>query len=750
MVIINSKRLKALKKENDELKTFVQKMGDKQKTISSLDEIIKKIRSELSDLQKQQLSYMDSIKKLKESESTAVLEVEKINKELNSLRELKTEEQNNVLILSDQINELKESNGRGNDKSHGKIHLTDYTEQGIKSRDIERKKNELQRETTALESKLRDLYSRIVELTDQEKVLINSIDKKSKQLDAIESFRLIDAQTELDEIKNKIDNVKRIEKKSIEEFQHKIKTLSQQEKEIQNKVTLRIRKLEEAEEKLIEKTSQIQKDSEKKTLDLIVEEQKLIDSIKLKQNKVNELNSAITSLEEKIEKLKNLNESTLQYAENSLTTKTQAVIRGLQEEASKLRAHINQLKSTEELKRDLIVKLKDELSGKEIELAALENDFNTKSNQLKEVSIKNQELAEEIEFKNNKLSKIDASLNDKKTQFDQLEKTISELEERIAQLNNEITRREIMKSKTENKISSGKETLNKLGENHETLKKNILALEAKQKEMQGSNKLFEHRFAKLFEKYSKDVNEINTKRNVLEQMLDKKEKDIQEKDNTLLEKIALLDETEKVLLIRQKELDSFDDLLKVINDQKEFLKGDLQNLDTKAAEKKLENQELKVESDILRSKISEFEKNLHDLLNNTDERLKKSREKREKLDNEIREYEIRLKELNDDIKDSMNELVDLQNAVGKIKVEHEEHRLEINKLASLRNKLFDEINKSRVILDKYKRIRERIRGEQESIIKRREENLTEDLKPQFTHSSNTYTNVPDLTKIFKL
>ena len=750
MLILNSKRLKALKKENDELKTFVREMGNKEKTITSLDELIKKIRAELSDLQKQQISYTDSIEKLKESESNALFEVEKLNQELNCLRELKTEEQNSVLILSSQINELKGNNTKGNGNSQGNIYPGNFAEQDIEFRNTERKKNELQRELIELESKLKDLYGRIVDLTDQEKALLDSIDKKIKQLDSIESFRLIDAQTELDDINNKIDNIKRIEKKSVEEFQQRIKTLSLQEKEIQNKVALRIRELEEAEEKLKEKTSQIQKDSEKKTLELIVQEQKLIDSIELKKNKVQELNTSIKSLEEKLSTKVKLNELKIQSEEISLTNNTRAIIRGLQDEAAKLKDDINQLKMTEELKRELIAKLKDDLFAKEIEFAALENDFNTKSNQLKELSIKNQELSEEIDYKNNTLSKIDASMNDKKDQFDRFEKITRELEVRIEQLNNEITTREILKTETENKISSGKAVLSKLGENQETLKKNISALEAKQKEIQGSNKLFENRFVKLFEKYSNDVNELNTKRNVLEQMLNKKVKDIEEKDDTLLEKTALLDETEKVLLLRQKELDSFDDLLKVINDQKEFLSGDLQNLDAKAAEKKLENQELKVESDILRNKISEFEKNLHDLLNNTDERLQKSRDKRERLDGEIREYEIRLKDLNNDIKDSMNELVDLQSAVGKIKVEHEEHRLEINKLASLRNKLFDEINKSRVILDKYKKIRERIRGEQESIIKRKEEKLTKDLKPQFTPPPNTNTDLPDLTKMFKL
>jgi hypothetical protein len=80
---------------------------------------------------------------------------------------------------------------------------------------------------------------------------------------------------------------------------------------------------------------------------------------------------------------------------------------------------------TEELKRELIGKLKDVLSGKEIELVALENDIKIKSDQLKGISIKDQELAEEIEYKNSKLAKLNSSLSDKNKDFDRLEKTAS-------------------------------------------------------------------------------------------------------------------------------------------------------------------------------------------------------------------------------------------------------------------------------------------------------------------------------------
>jgi len=746
MAIIKSKRFKELEKENDELKTYVKKLGEKQETVSNLDDVIKKIRVELSELQNQKLNYNNSIQKLKESEQSTQLEVEKLDRELSHLRELKNNEQNNVLILSDQINSLKSFNGEDNGKSTIKIDLP-VLERDIK--DAERKKNELQRETADLENKLKDLYQRIVDLTDQEQNLIINLEKKSKQLDAIESYRLIDAKAELNEIEIKINKTKELEKKSTADFQQRIEKLTEQERDLQKKVTQRLRELEESEEKLVTKTSEARKESENKMLALVVEEQKMIDSIESKRNKIDELNMTISSLEEEKIKISNSVEAvTKESTEISLQYNTQAIIRELQDEANKLKGHINQLRMTEELKRELISKLNDELSSKEIEFAALENDFTTRLNQLKEVSIKNQGLAEEIEYQNKKLSKLSDTVENKKSQLGEYDKGIKELEKRISHLNNEITQREILKSETENILLREEETTKKLEEKQQNLRASIHSLENREKGIQENNKIFEHRFAQLFEKYSKDINEMNNKKSVLEQMLQKKEKDINQQDETILEKLAMLDEAEKVLLVRQKEVDTFDELLNIINDQKELLKNDLNTLDDKATEKRIQNQELKIESEVLQRKIAEFENSLREVINNADGRLKNNTVKREKLDDEIREYETRLKELNTNIKDSMNELVGLQTAIGNIKVEHEEHRLEINKLVSLKNNLLDDINKNRVIVDKYKKIKERIRHERETIKKRREERIIKELSPQFMLTNNTKDS--DLTKLFKL
>jgi predicted ribosome quality control (RQC) complex YloA/Tae2 family protein len=112
--------------------------------------------------------------------------------------------------------------------------------------------------------------------------------------------------------------------------------------------------------------------------------------------------------------------------------------------------------------------------------------------------------------------------------------------------------------------------------------------------------MFEKRFADMFKHYSTQMGEMYKKKNLLEQMLIKKENDVNEKDQTLLDKLTALDEAEKVLSIRQTEAESIEDLLKTINEQKEFLASEITSLENKSVEKKIQNKELGIESELLK------------------------------------------------------------------------------------------------------------------------------------------------------
>ena len=50
--------------------------------------------------------------------------------------------------------------------------------------------------------------------------------------------------------------------------------------------------------------------------------------------------------------------------------------------------------------------------------------------------------------------------------------------------------------------------------------------------------------------------------------------------------------------------------------------------------------------------------------------------------------------LNQNIRNSTGELSELRNSISKIKIEHEDHRVSINKLAAIKTQLEDQIDKT--------------------------------------------------------
>ena len=177
--------------------------------------------------------------------------------------------------------------------------------------------------------------------------------------------------------------------------------------------------------------------------------------------------------------------------------------------------------------------------------------------------------------------------------------------------------------------------------------------------------------------------------------------------------------------MRQEEINSFETLLKTINEQNDLLKNELLNLDTKATEKRNLISDLRLETELLQKKKIAVENNLQEVLYSLNNKLKKSTDNEVKLNSEIKEYENRLTELNTSIKESMTELVDLQTSLTNTKLEHEEHRTGIMKFVSMKKKLQNEISKHQVVLEKYKKISEKIKFEQAMMQKERASKIEE-------------------------
>jgi chromosome segregation ATPase len=329
-------------------------------------------------------------------------------------------------------------------------------------------------------------------------------------------------------------------------------------------------------------------------------------------------------------------------------------------------------------------------------------------------------MLEELATKTNELSITENDLKSKVSRLNQLSAELNTIEKNLIDIKSELAKKDYEKSELEVKVKNIKETWSKLDNYYKKMKEVVPLLEKRKQEIETSNSMFEKRFADMFKHYSMQLGEMYKKKNLLEQMVIKKEKDVNEKDQLLIDKLTALDEAEKVISVRKVEAESIEDLLKTVNEQKELLAGEISSLENRSVEKKIRNKELSTESELYHNKLIEFENGLNELFRKSEERFSKNTGYKTKLDGEIREYEHRLNELNDGIKDSMKELVNLRTTINKIKIEHEEHRLAINKLASVKKKLEDEISKHQVTIDKYSSIKEKIRQEQNLIKMKRE------------------------------
>lgn len=234
-------------------------------------------------------------------------------------------------------------------------------------------------------------------------------------------------------------------------------------------------------------------------------------------------------------------------------------------------------------------------------------------------------------------------------------------------------------------------------------------LEQRRREIEQGNADLEARFVKMFQKFNSELNDVNRKRNILEQVVLQKEKDIDEKDQVLFEKIAALEESERVLHMRQAEIDAVEQMLNTIDEQKDQIRNDLMKIDEESVDRKNYNSDLKLETELLFKKKNALEKGLNDLLGMVNHSYAKSKERKDKIESDLQEYEEQLQVCRDRVNDSMKELVELQGSLSEVKVEYQEYKGSVSKLSSLKKKLQDEISKHQSVLSRYQKIREKLK-----------------------------------------
>jgi chromosome segregation ATPase len=674
MSILKSKKVKGLQEENRELKAQVRRLYEKEETVSRLDEILKNMRSEIMDAKNEKSEIALKIDNLKIQQQDYERTKQELLSEIEKLKQAKNEEQNTLVQLKEELSQ-QENIIKDFDSSQGTV------SESIKNEIIEAEKirdnlilanNNLNEENSKLNNRLHLLY-------EQEKEIIVKLNLKKTEFRRMNETDLTEVNNDYKVMEDKIKTLREAETRITAEMKKEIQRLKDKEALLQDKITLRMRELDQAERIAIKQQSADVRASEDKLLSLIVEDKSLTEKIENKNKEVNALTETISKLDEKTRIIKE---------------------------------NLEQLKATEEIKTEWIVEINSNLSEKENELNALEEKLENKVGGLNETEIKYNKLSEGLNIKVREIEEIDQTLTLKTDKLNKLTSDLESFEEKTERLKAEVKNFEIRRDDAHQELHAERDEYSKLKEENKKLKELIPLLEQRKLEIKQSNDMLEIRFSDMLQKLSKNINEINKKRSALEQIILKKEKDLDEKDKQLTEKVNFLGETEKILSLRKEEIESFEDILKTINEQNELLKNDLIRLDKKTTERRNLNGDLQLETDLLQKKKLSVENNLQEVLYSMNNRLKKSSDSTVKLNNEIKEYETRLIELNNSIKESINELVEIRTTLNNTKIEHEEHRGDIAKLVNMKNKLVTEISKHQSVLEKYKKISEKIKFEQ--------------------------------------
>jgi chromosome segregation ATPase len=594
--MFNSKKIKSLLKENDELKSKFQAISNKEESINNLNEVLIRIRIEVAQLNEERRGLLSSIDTIRIDEENKRLEVDELSKKIGHLHELKNELQNDILSYTNQIDNIESSILANHSR------LSSAKADDLKLSEIQNINSDLINEKKEIESYIERSKSEARKLNEEEAFLINRKEVLSEEISRLEG-NLSNLQKTYEDIEEKVNNGYKLT-----EPEHEGRLLSEKIETLKEEESTRLSRLKEIESELSEKT-------ELKTT--------------------------------------------------------------LEQEHLLLMSELNEKRKLLEQTQDQYKKLLEDSKIREREL------FDTQQT---------------LGIKAQKLSNINIELMDYDKKYNSVKNEIAELEH---------FRNELIKNIQNEKVIAGK-----FADQNKKLTVLVPLLEKRKHEIEQGNAELEGRFTVMFQKFNNELNQINRKRSVLEQIVLKKEKDVDEKDQILFEKIAALEESERVLNMRQVELESIKNQIAQLKEHKDVSKNDLNKMDQESLERRNYTEDLRQETELLLKKKVTLEKSLQELLQYMNDSYEHSRERNSKFEIELNYYEDQIQGYRTRIADSLKELDELKTSVGSLKIEQEEYRNNISRLTSFKKKLHEEILKHQTILQRYQKVREKLKIEQ--------------------------------------
>jgi len=417
------------------------------------------------------------------------------------------------------------------------------------------------------------------------------------------------------------------------------------------------------------------------------------------QAKLAKLSSQERELNEKLNsRTKQLNELNRQIEEKKILASSKAEIND----------SFNGLSQTESLKKERLLELEIKIEAQEALLNSLNEELKAKTELHNELQSDNEQIVEELESGREKLAELNESIAVETIRLTDLDYSLTILEDEFDKLGKDISEKMTIKEEVEEQINE--KTMQKvdLEDVLRELKETTTILAQLKNDIEKGTGQSAKRFTGVLQYYSSTINDMSKKKANLEKVLTQKEKEFREKQSAL-------QKTENILFVRHEKFKLFEDLTHLIADQRIMLEDSgFSSEDIKHTGQQVVN------SKNSQKKLLEYENALKELLSNTDKYSGNLISTKSLLDKEIADNKNRLNALNQNIRNSTGELSELRNSINKIKIEHEDHRVSINKLASIKTRLEKEIKKNKLVIDKYASIKDKIRQEQELIKKKRE------------------------------
>ena len=388
-------------------------------------------------------------------------------------------------------------------------------------------------------------------------------------------------------------------------------------------------------------------------------------------------------------------------------------------EENRLKESIELLSSQEALKKEQITDLDKKICDRKSQLDSLILDYKAGVELLNAVSNKENKLDDDLKSKRESLGQLNESIEIATSRLTDLNSSLEILDEEFATLSKEIDSKKSLKIKTENELNEKTIKIKELEEYLKELKETTGILARLKNDIEDGSGLSAKRFTGILKYYSTYISEMYKQKLHLEKILDKKEKDVEEKDKLLEEKQSALYELDRTLFIDQDTAQFFSATVDKIRNQWEQIKIIVSSPTGSSFDKILKNNDKLDVNKIFREKLLVFENTMKEMTQSSGRFFNRINNKKTFLESEREEYDNRLKDLNNRIEKAVNELSNLHDSIHKIKEEHEEHRQDINKLASIKDKLQKEIKGYEATIDKYNDIMDKIKFEQKQIKEKR-------------------------------